>query len=159
MLAWWNKFFPKSDQRARERAIPDNTILEAEVIRSLLCLKPVQIWISLFNNQEKTDKYQSHGPSAPGSTVSSLWSSAEQPGRCGTCWVWSGRCCPAGHPRQLQSSQLRAVIRASWMLAEPASLMPRNTVPWPSSVELMGVWPELLAGPFPGMQRSWPAFL
>lgn len=102
MLAWWNKFFPKSDQRARERAVPGNTILEAEVIRSLLCLKPVQIWISLFNDQEIADKYQRRGPSAPGSAGSSLCPPLSSPdgaggAACGQegaargCGQWPGR--------------------------------------------------------------------
>lgn len=61
-------------KRKTERAIPDNTILEAiseaTVINSLLRSKPVQMWICLISNRKKTDKYQSCGPSTPEGTIS-----------------------------------------------------------------------------------------
>ena len=33
------------------------------------------------------------------------------------------------------------VTVASWVLAELVFLMPRNTVPWPTIMELLGAWP------------------
>lgn len=125
-----------------------------EVICSHLCLKPVQIWISLFNDQKITDKYPSRGPTLPGSTVSSFWSSAERPGWCGRCWVWSGRCCPARRPRQLQSSRLPTVTRASGCWRSSCSWCPGTPCPgqpawswWGSAHSYWWVGFQVCSGP------------
>lgn len=153
-------FFSIRAKRKRKSAVPGNISLEARVINSLLCLKPIQIWISVISNQQKTDNYQSCGPSTPESAISlhlgPPLNSADGP------WRAEGgqEGCPgAGHP-------LRQPARAPWSSwRSSCSRCPRNRLDEPTPMELVsgvGGGPgRTSVGPFPGsgsdcyLCRTW----